>query len=153
LPRRRGRCLYFYREVLEKNLLQFDSVGTWSEQRFTLNVVERVIPVNESPVIRSVPVEQIRLENIYSYKINAFDPNNDYLTYQISRGDGGDQSFAVDVDIKLTGTAIYSEQWTDFRLYDEDDNDIALTYDTLNEDETEHSGRTYEYEFYESNNN
>jgi hypothetical protein len=77
LSKRRGCCLYFYRNILEKNLLQFDFLGAWSEQRFTLNVVERMIPVNESPVIRSVPVEQIRLENIYRYKINAFDPNGD----------------------------------------------------------------------------
>jgi hypothetical protein len=75
--------LYFCRNIPEKNLLQFDTVGAWSEQRFTLNVVERVIPVNESPVIRSVPVEQIRLENIYRYKINAFDPNGDKLFYRL----------------------------------------------------------------------
>jgi hypothetical protein len=55
------------------------------------------------------------------------------LTYTISRGDDGDQSFAVDVDFKLTGTAFYSEQWTDFRLYDEDDNEITLTYDETEE--------------------
>ncbi|MDR1486302.1 MAG: hypothetical protein LBT09_15975 [Planctomycetaceae bacterium] len=71
--------------IHEKILLQFDSVGAWSEQRFTLNVLERVIPVNESPVIWSVPVEQIRLENIYRYKINAFYPNNNYLTLPVTR--------------------------------------------------------------------
>jgi hypothetical protein len=71
LSKRRRNCLHFYRNFPEKNLRQFDSVGAWSEQRFTLNVVERVIPVNESPVIRSVPVEQIRLENIYRYKIST----------------------------------------------------------------------------------
>jgi hypothetical protein len=79
LSKRRRNCPCIYRNIPEKNLLRFDSVGAWSEQRFTLNVVERVIPVNESPVIRSVPVEQIRLENIYRYKINAFDPNGDVI--------------------------------------------------------------------------
>jgi hypothetical protein len=68
LSKRRRNCLCIYRNIPEKNLLQFDSVDAWSEQRFSLNVVERVIPVNESPVIRSVPVELIRLENIYRYK-------------------------------------------------------------------------------------
>jgi hypothetical protein len=65
---RQESCLHIYRNIPEKNLLQFDSVDAWSEQRFSLNVVERVIPINESPVIRSVPVEQIRMENIYRYK-------------------------------------------------------------------------------------
>jgi hypothetical protein len=51
LSKRQGRDLYFRRDILEKILLQFDFLGDWSEQRFTLNVVERVIPVNESPVI------------------------------------------------------------------------------------------------------
>jgi hypothetical protein len=83
LSKRWGSCLHFYRNFPEKNLRQFDTVGAWSEQRFTLNVVERVIPVNESPMIWSVSIEQIRLENIYRYKINAFDPNGDKLFYRL----------------------------------------------------------------------
>jgi hypothetical protein len=79
LSKRRRICLCIYRNIPENNLLQFDFLGDWSEQRFTLNVVERVIPVNESPVILFVPIEQIRLENIYRYKINAFDPNGDVI--------------------------------------------------------------------------
>jgi hypothetical protein len=79
LSKRHRNYLHIYRNILEKNLLQFDTVGAWSEQRFTLNVVEHVIPVNESPMICSVPVEQIRLDNIYRYKISNGELSKKYI--------------------------------------------------------------------------
>ncbi|MDR0611196.1 MAG: putative Ig domain-containing protein, partial [Planctomycetaceae bacterium] len=68
---------------------QKDSNGAWSEQKFTIQVVERVIATNDPPVIRSVPNEQIRLGNTYSYKLNVFDPNGDNMTFSLAKSPQG----------------------------------------------------------------
>jgi hypothetical protein len=57
------------------------------------------------------------------------DEADHYLTFTFSRGDEGDLDVPVTFDFKLSGTAKYSEERTDFWLYDEDDNEIILTYD------------------------
>jgi hypothetical protein len=41
------------------------------------------IVLNEPPTIRTVPVQKIRLGDIYRYKIYAFDPNGDHLNYRL----------------------------------------------------------------------
>jgi hypothetical protein len=58
LPKRHRSCSHIYSNILKK-IFAIDSIGFWSQPRFTLSVVDRMIPVNESPVIRSVPVAQI----------------------------------------------------------------------------------------------
>ncbi|MDR3108366.1 MAG: hypothetical protein LBU65_01585, partial [Planctomycetaceae bacterium] len=58
--------------------------GAWVEQHFTIQVFEPVVITNEPPVIRSVPTEQIRLNDTYQYRIVATDPNDDTLKYRLA---------------------------------------------------------------------
>jgi hypothetical protein len=117
--------LHFYRNIPEKNLLQFDFLGAWSEQRFTLNVVERVIPVNESPVIRSVPIEQIRLENIYRYKINAFDPNGDKLSFRL---DSAPVGASISSDGVLTWNPTQTGKYDFSIIVSDGTNDVSQSF-------------------------
>jgi hypothetical protein len=86
-----GKLELLFDDAGEQKLIirAVDSNDAWSEQRFTITAIERVIPTNEPPVITSVPVEQIRLENNYRYKINAYDPNGESLSYKLAKSPVG----------------------------------------------------------------
>jgi hypothetical protein len=78
-----------YQALIIRAIDQKDSNGAWSEQKFTIQVVEHVVVTNDPPVIRSVPNEQIRLGNTYSYKLNVFDPNGDNITFSLAKSPQG----------------------------------------------------------------
>tara|TARA_R110002167_G_scaffold352262_1_gene565134 strand:- start:1303 stop:19128 length:17826 start_codon:yes stop_codon:yes gene_type:complete len=65
-----------------------DSVGGYRTQSFTLEV-ETVVPPNQSPVIESIPVTSVELNQVYQYQIDAYDPNGDDLIYSLNSAPAG----------------------------------------------------------------
>ncbi|MCL2622290.1 MAG: putative Ig domain-containing protein, partial [Planctomycetaceae bacterium] len=57
--------------------------GAWAEQRFTIQAVAPVEKNSDPPVIRSTPIEQVRIGNVYQYRVVAYSPNGDSLTYSL----------------------------------------------------------------------
>ncbi len=65
-----------------------DSSGTSTTQSFTLPVVPQPTS-GDAPVISSLPNQSIRLNNVYSYQVDATDPNSLGLTYTLESGPVG----------------------------------------------------------------
>ncbi|MDR2642854.1 MAG: putative Ig domain-containing protein, partial [Planctomycetaceae bacterium] len=105
-----------------------DSKDSWSEQRFTLSVIGREVSGNEPPVITSIPIEQIRLENIYRYKINAFDPNGGKLTYKLDNAPIG---ASISSDGILTWNPTQIGQYDFSIIVSDGENEVVQSF-TLN---------------------
>ena len=65
-----------------------DGNGGVTTQEFTLPVVATT-PANNPPVIRSAPLTSIRLNHGYAYQIDAYDPDGDPLTYELTIAPAG----------------------------------------------------------------
>jgi len=66
-----------------------DGRGGEATQRFTLKVVDQAVPSNLPPVIRSLPPNSVRQGDVYSYALDAYDPNGDALQYQLTTAPSG----------------------------------------------------------------
>lgn len=58
-----------------------DPDGAFDEQTFTIPAITAAPPANQPPNIRSIPPNPVRLNDLYRYQVDAFDPNGDALTY------------------------------------------------------------------------
>lgn len=66
-----------------------DGRGGSAQQRFTITAIEP--PANRPPVITSTPLTHVwaTRDFVYSYDVNAFDPDDDTLTYTLVTGPQG----------------------------------------------------------------
>ncbi|MBA2115003.1 putative Ig domain-containing protein [Bremerella alba] len=67
-----------------------DGNGGVTEQEFILPVVATT-PANDPPVIRSAPLSSVRLNKGYSYQVDAYDPDGDSLSYELTSAPAGMQ--------------------------------------------------------------
>jgi len=76
-----------------------DPHEAYMDQTFTLPAV--AAPQNLPPVIRSLPPNPMRLGSIYSYAVDAYDPNGDSLSYDLDAASLG-RGMRIDVAGLLT---------------------------------------------------
>jgi len=63
-----------------------DTEGAFDTQTYILTVMDIVESENLPPVITSVPVTEVDEQEVYTYDVEAYDPDGDILTYSLTQG-------------------------------------------------------------------